>query len=117
MRLTADVSKKPGKLRAETKDKVIDFLVWFAVKGFYASCYTQLFGAYTAEDDARLTALQQQVHRLEELTYELSNELALLAHQNSTLLYRLDALTEPEEKDSISWSFDWQSDIEGEFEE
>jgi hypothetical protein len=33
------------------------------------------------------------------------------------MLYRLDALSEPEAEESVSWSFDWQADIEGEIEE
>ncbi len=42
---------------------------------------------------------------------------ALLEHRYSQALYRLDALSEPEAEESVSWSFDWQADLEGEVEE
>ena len=48
--IARDVLKNPGKTRKATKDKLIDFLAWFAVKGFYAEAYTSLKGVYTAKD-------------------------------------------------------------------
>ena len=48
--LAKDVLKHPGKVRKPTKDKLIDFLCWFAVKGFYADAYTAIKGQYTAKD-------------------------------------------------------------------
>ena len=56
--LVADVLKSPGKLRKGTKVKLIDFLSWFATKGFYAEAYTAIKGSYTAKD-ARATTRWQ----------------------------------------------------------
>lgn len=33
--LAIDVLKKPGKVKKPTQNKILDFLGWFAVKGFY----------------------------------------------------------------------------------
>lgn len=54
--LAIDVLKKPGKVRKSTKEKLLDFLGWFAVKGFYADAYAALKGAYTAKDSRVLSA-------------------------------------------------------------
>ena len=48
--LAADVLKKSGKVRKPTKDKLIEFLTWFATKGLYAEAYVSLKGNYTARD-------------------------------------------------------------------
>ena len=40
--LVADVIKKPGKLRKSTKNKLLNFLSWFAAKGICASTYAHL---------------------------------------------------------------------------
>ena len=53
--LASDVLKKPGKVSKATQHKLIDFLIWFAVKGFYAEAYTTLKGAYTAKDSRATT--------------------------------------------------------------
>lgn len=58
--LAADVLKKPGKIRKATKDGLIDFLSWFAVKGFYADAYALLKGKYT-EADSRVVSAWMQV--------------------------------------------------------
>lgn len=92
--MAADVLKKPGKLRAETKDRVIDFLAWFAVKGFYASCYSQLFGAYTAVDDATVGQLLKENALLKEELGDLTIEYARLEHRNDQLKYENDELAE-----------------------
>lgn len=42
MRLAADLVKHPGKTRKTTVNRVIDFMAWFAVDGFYAQVYTML---------------------------------------------------------------------------
>lgn len=42
--LVTDLLRHPGKIRQKTKNKLIDFLVWFAIKGFYAEAYTALKG-------------------------------------------------------------------------
>jgi hypothetical protein len=91
--MATDVLKKPGKLRLETKEKVIDFLAWFAVKGFYASCYSNLFGAYTAEDDNRISQLLTENQQLREEVSELVAENALLEYRTGQLMYERDELS------------------------
>lgn len=54
--LAADVLKAKGKLKKSTLDKLIDFLTWFAVKGFYAEAYAKLKGAYTEADSRAVSA-------------------------------------------------------------
>lgn len=53
--LSADVIKK-SKIKKATKDKLVDFLSWFAVKGFYADAYAQLKGDYTKADSRSVSA-------------------------------------------------------------
>lgn len=53
--LASDVLKKPGRVSKATQHKLIDFLTWFAVKGFYAEAYTSLKGSYTAKDSRATT--------------------------------------------------------------
>lgn len=48
--LSKEWAKKPGRLGAETKNGLIDFLAWFAAEGFYAAAYTLLKRTYTYED-------------------------------------------------------------------
>ncbi|EAZ87942.1 hypothetical protein [Crocosphaera chwakensis] len=48
--IVGDVLKKPGKISKGTKDKLIDFLTWFATKGLYAEAYVALKGVYTKRD-------------------------------------------------------------------
>lgn len=57
--IAVDVNKKPGKVRKSTKDKLLDFLGWFAVKGFYADAYAVLKGAYTEADSRAVSAWMQ----------------------------------------------------------
>lgn len=54
--LAADVIKHPGKVRKATTNKLVDFLSWFAVKGFYADAYATLKGAYTEADSRAVSA-------------------------------------------------------------
>jgi hypothetical protein len=54
--LVIGVLKNPGKVRKSTQGKLIDFLGWFAVKGFYADAYTVLKDEYTAKDSRVLSA-------------------------------------------------------------
>ena len=56
--LAADVLKQSGKsqVKKSTKDGLIDFLSWFAVKGFYADAYANLKGAYTEADSRAVSA-------------------------------------------------------------
>jgi hypothetical protein len=57
--VAVDVNKKPGKVRKSTRDKLLDFLGWFAVKGFYADAYAVLKGAYTEADSRAVSAWMQ----------------------------------------------------------
>ncbi len=54
--IAVDVNKNPGKVRKPTRDKLLDFLGWFAVKGFYADAYAVLKGAYTEADSRAVSA-------------------------------------------------------------
>ena len=54
--LAADVLKTKGKLKKSTLDKLIDFLTWFAIKGFYAEAYAKLKGVYTEADSRAVSA-------------------------------------------------------------
>lgn len=57
--LAADILKKPGKINKSTQSKLIDFLTWFAVKGFYADAYVNLKNAYTDADSRAVSAWMQ----------------------------------------------------------
>jgi hypothetical protein len=57
--LAADVLKNPGKIQKSTKNGLIDFLSWFAVKGFYADAYATLKGSYTEADSRSVSAWMQ----------------------------------------------------------
>ena len=49
--LATDVLVNPGKTRKATKEKVANFLRWFAIIGFYASANIALKGAFTSKDE------------------------------------------------------------------
>ena len=53
--LAFDILKKPGKVRKSTKEKLLDFVKWFAIKGFYAEVYVALKGKYTEKDSRTLS--------------------------------------------------------------
>ena len=55
MAIALDVLKKPGKIKKSTKNNLLDFLGWFAVKGFYADAYAILKGAYTKKDSRAIS--------------------------------------------------------------
>jgi|GEM_PF-1030779 len=57
--VAADVLKKSGKIKQQTKNNIVDFLSWFAVKGFYADAYALLKGAYTEADSRAVSAWMQ----------------------------------------------------------
>ena len=57
--VASDVLKHPGKVRKATRDSLVDFLSWFAVKGFYADAYAVLKGAYTEADSRAVSAWMQ----------------------------------------------------------
>lgn len=53
--LAFDVLKNPGKIRKPTREKLLDFLRWFAIKGFYAEVYVALKGDYTEGDSKTIS--------------------------------------------------------------
>ena len=53
--LAFDVLKSPGRIGKSVKKKLVDFLKWFAIKGFYAEVYVALKGKYTAKDSRALS--------------------------------------------------------------
>ncbi|MBW4495854.1 MAG: hypothetical protein KME26_22810 [Oscillatoria princeps RMCB-10] len=53
--LVADVIKHPGRISKATIAKVVDFLTWFAIKGFYADVYAAVKGGYLPKDSRNLT--------------------------------------------------------------
>jgi hypothetical protein len=53
--IAAEAIKK-SKVKKATKDKLVDFLSWFAVKGFYADTYALLKGSYTEADSRSVSA-------------------------------------------------------------
>ena len=54
----ADYAKTKGKRKPSeaVRNKLIDFLAWFAVKGFYAAAYASLKGNYTEADNRAVSA-------------------------------------------------------------
>lgn len=50
-----DILENPGRTGKSLKKKLISFLRWFTVKGFYAEAYTALKGSYTAKDSRATT--------------------------------------------------------------
>ena len=53
--LSADVLVSPGKTRKATKEKVAEFIRWFAITGFYASANIALKGTFTSRDERALS--------------------------------------------------------------
>ena len=56
--IAAEAIKK-SKVSKKTKDKLVDFLSWFAVKGFYTDAYLQIKENFTAADGRAVTAWLQ----------------------------------------------------------
>jgi hypothetical protein len=59
MFLAVDVLNRPGKVRSAVCDRLSEFVLWFAVKGFYAEAYAVLKGAYTPADSRATSAWLQ----------------------------------------------------------
>ena len=57
--VAADVLKTPKKVKKPTLNNLVDFLSWFAVKGFYADAYANLKGSYTEADSRAVSAWMQ----------------------------------------------------------
>lgn len=58
--LAGDLIKHPGKTKKTTTNKVVDFLLWFAVDGFYAQVYTLLKSVYTEKDSRAVQRWKQE---------------------------------------------------------
>ena len=54
--LAADVIKKKGRIGQKAFNGLVDFLSWFAAKGFYADAYATLKGAFTEADNRSVSA-------------------------------------------------------------
>lgn len=81
-----------GKAKKENRQKIGDFLSWFAAKGIYASAYAELFGSYTKSDDTALTAelneargiitaQQEEIKQLNKAVRGLTNVASNIAEQ------------------------------------
>ena len=60
--VAADILKTPKNKKKPTPatlNNLVDFLSWFAVKGFYADAYANLKGAYTEADSRAVSAWMQ----------------------------------------------------------
>ena len=53
--LAFDVLKNPGRTGKGVKTKLLDFVRWFAIKGFYAEVYVALKGNYTEGDSKTIS--------------------------------------------------------------
>jgi hypothetical protein len=54
--LAVDLLVEPGRTGKPLKEKLGNFLRWFAVKGFYSEAYVALKGVYTEKDSRATTA-------------------------------------------------------------
>lgn len=54
--VAVDLLINPGRTGKGLREKLGDFIGWFAVKGFYAESYVALKGVYTAKDSRATTA-------------------------------------------------------------
>ncbi len=53
--LAFDLLENPGKTSKSLKSKLLSFIKWFTIKGFYAEAYVALKGSYTAKDSRATT--------------------------------------------------------------
>jgi hypothetical protein len=53
--LAFDLLENPGRTTKSVKSKLLAFIKWFTIKGFYAEAYTALKGVYTAKDSRATT--------------------------------------------------------------
>ena len=72
--LCFDLLEKPGKTTQSVKAKVLAFLKWFAIKGFYAEAYVALKGVYT-ERDSRATTQWLEARQLGKIARKLYTDL------------------------------------------
>jgi hypothetical protein len=72
--LTVDLLVNPGRTAKGLKEKLGNFLRWFAVKGFYAEAYVALKGVYT-ERDSRATTQWLEMRQLGKIARKLYTDL------------------------------------------
>lgn len=53
--LSMDILLNPGKMRKPTREKIGAFLIWFAIKGFYAEANVALKGVYSGKSSRATT--------------------------------------------------------------
>lgn len=72
--LAVDLLVNPGRTGKGLKQKLGDFLRWFAVKGFYAEAYVALKGVYT-EKDSRATTHWLEMRQMGKVARKLYTDL------------------------------------------
>ena len=72
--LAVDLLVNPGRTSKNLKEKLGSFLLWFAVKGFYAEAYVALKGVYT-EKDSRATTHWLEMRQLGKIARKIYTDL------------------------------------------
>lgn len=72
--LAVDLLVNPGRTGKGLKQKLGDFLLWFAVKGFYAEAYVALKGVYT-DKDSRATTQWLEMRQLGKIARKIYTDL------------------------------------------
>jgi hypothetical protein len=72
--LAVDLLVNPGRTAKPLKEKLGNFLRWFAVKGFYAEAYVALKGVYT-EKDSRATTAWLEMRQIGKIARKLYTDL------------------------------------------
>lgn len=69
--LSMDILLNPGKMRKPTREKIGAFLIWFAIKGFYAEANVALKGVYSGKSSRATTRwlMQRQSGKATRKTY------------------------------------------------
>lgn len=76
--LSMDLLLNPGQIRKPAREKIGEFLRWFAIKGFYAESYVVLKGVYNAKSSKATTRwlIRRESGKVARRTYtDLFNEL------------------------------------------
>jgi hypothetical protein len=72
--LCFDILENPGRTSKGLKSKIITFLKWFTVKGFYAEAYVALKGVYT-DKDSRATTKWLEARQLGKIARKVYTDL------------------------------------------
>lgn len=72
--LAVDLLVNPGRTSKSLKQKLGNFLLWFAVKGFYAEAYVALKGVYT-DKDSRATTQWLEMRQLGKIARKIYTDL------------------------------------------